>query len=82
MAATLINVSMANQLPLRISRTAWRAIGHRPASVVAINAILPNGWLNCSRPQLNAIITISRMSGKFSRTEEVFGAGAVLFLRL
>ncbi len=41
-AATLINVSMANQLPLLIRRTAWRAIGQRPTSVVRINA----AWAN------------------------------------
>jgi hypothetical protein len=32
MAATLISVSMANQLPLLIRRSAWRATGHRPTN--------------------------------------------------
>ncbi|CQQ72199.1 Uncharacterised protein [Salmonella enterica subsp. enterica serovar Typhimurium str. DT104] len=66
MAATLISVSIANQLPLFISRSAWRAIGYRPTRVVAIKASWPNGWLNCSSPQLIAIIMISVISGRFS----------------
>ena len=65
-AATLISVSMANQLPVLIRRSAWRAIGNRPTSVVAINANWPNGWLNCSSPQLSAIMTINVSSGRFS----------------
>ena len=82
MAATLISVSMANQLPLFIRRSAWRAIGNSPTSVVAINARLPNGWLICSSPQLRAIMMIRVMSGRFSFSEEVFSAGAASLRRL
>ncbi len=77
MAATLINVSMANQLPLLISRSAWRAIGNRPTSVVAMNARLPNGWLICSSPQLRVIMMTSVIRGRFSCREEAFSARAV-----
>ena len=71
MAATLIRVSMANQLPLLIRRIACRATGHRPTSVVAMKAISPRGGLNCSSPQLSPIMMTSVMSGRFSRSHEV-----------